>query len=63
MLVKDFIAASSYDYINIVMDGQLVESYDKEDGTYIEHADARIVSINPVKRCYSYMGIELEIEP
>lgn len=62
MLVKDFVAISSYDYINILIDGELVESYDKEDGTYIEHADARIVSINPIKGCYFYMGIELEIE-
>ena len=63
MLVKNFIATSSYDYIDIVMDGELVESYDKEDGTCLEHADARIVSINPIKGCYFYMGIELEIEP
>ena len=42
MLVKDFIAASSYDYIDIVMDGQLVESYDKEDGTYQEQADPKM---------------------
>lgn len=63
MLVKDFIAASNYDYVDIVMDGQLVESYDKEDGTCLEYANARVISINPIKGCYFYMGIELEIEP
>ena len=63
MLVKDFIAASSYDYVNILIDGELVESYDREAGSCLEYANAKIVSINPIKRCYSYMGIELEIEP
>lgn len=63
MLVKDFIAVSSYDYVNILIDGELVESYDREAGSYLEYANAKIVSINPIKRCNSYMGIELEIEP
>ena len=63
MLVKDFVMVSTYDYINIVMDGELVENYDRENSTYIENANATIVSINPIKGCYSYIGIELEIEP
>lgn len=63
MLVKDFIAVSSYDYVNILIDGELVESYDREAGSYLEYANAKVVSINPIKGCYSYMGIELEIEP
>lgn len=63
MLVKDFILASTYDYIDIVRDGELVETYDKENSTYIENANATIVSINPIKGCWYYIGIELEIEP
>lgn len=63
MLVKDFIAVSSYDYVNILIDGELVESYDREAGSYLEYANAKIVNINPIKNCHSYMGIELEIEP
>ena len=63
MLVKDFVAVSSYDYINILIDGELVESYDGEAGSYLEYTNAKIISINPIKRCNSYMGIELEIEP
>ena len=62
MLVKDFVAVSSYDYINILIDGELVESYDREVGSYLEYASAKIVSINPIKNCHSYVGIELEIE-
>ena len=62
MLVKDFVTVSSYDYINILIDGELVESYDREDGSCLEYANARVVSINPIKRCNSYVGIELEIE-
>ena len=63
MLVKDFVLVSSYDYINILLDGELVESYDRETGTCLEYANATIVSINPIKGCRSYMDIELEIEP
>ena len=63
MLVKDFVAVSNYDYINILLDGELVESYDRELGSCLEYANATIVSINPIKGCYSYIGIELEIEP
>lgn len=63
MLVKDFVMVSTYDYINIIMDGELVETYDRENSTYIENANATIVSINPIKGCCSYIGIELEIEP
>lgn len=63
MLVKDFVMVSTYDYIDIVRDGELVETYDKENSTYIENANATIVSINPIKGCWYYIGIELEIEP
>ena len=63
MLVKDFIAVSSYDYVNILIDGELVESYDREEGSCLEYASAKVVSINPIKEGYSYIGIELEIEP
>lgn len=63
MLVKDFVKVSTYDYIDIVMDGELVETYDRENSTYIENANATIVSINPIKGCWFYIGIELEIEP
>ena len=63
MLVKDFILASTYDYIDIVKDGELVETYDRENSTYIENANATIISINPIKGCWYYIGIELEIEP
>lgn len=63
MLVKEFILVSNYDYINILLDGELVESYDRELGSCLEYAKATIVSINPIKGCRSYMGIELEIEP
>lgn len=63
MLVKDFILVSTYDYVNILIDGEWVENYDRENSTYIENANATIVSINPIKGCYSYIGIELEIEP
>ena len=63
MLVKDFVAVNNYDYINILLDGELVESYDRELGSCLEYASATIVSINPIKGCRSYMGIELEIEP
>lgn len=63
MLVKDFIAVSNYDYVNILIDGELAENYEREVGSYLEYANAKVVSINPIKGCYSYMGIELEIEP
>ena len=62
MLVKDFIMVSTYDYINIIMDGELVETYERELGSYLEYRNAKIVSINPLKDCCYYMGIELEIE-
>ena len=63
MLVKDFVMVSTYDYIDIVRDGELVETYDRENSTYIENANATIISINPIKGCWYYIGIELEIEP
>lgn len=63
MLVKDFVMVNTYDYIDIVRDGELVETYDRENSTYIENANATIVSINPIKGCWYYIGIELEIEP
>lgn len=63
MLVKEFILVSTYDYINIVLDGELIETYDRELGSCLEYRNATIVSINPIKKCYSYMGIEIEIEP
>lgn len=62
MLVKEFVAVSCFDYVNIILDGEFVEEYDKENSTELEYGEATVVAINPIKSGGWLTGIEIEIE-
>lgn len=62
MLVKDFVAVSYFDYVNIVLDGELVETYNKNQEGYLEYENYRIIAVFPIKNGGWLTGIEVEIE-
>ena len=62
MTVNDFVKVSTFDYVNIILDGEFVEEYDRLNTTELEHGEATVVAINPIKSGGWLTGVEIEIE-
>ena len=62
MLVKEFVAVSCFDYVNIIMDGEFVEEYSKDFSTELLYGEAEVVAVNPIKGGGWLTGVELEVE-
>lgn len=62
MLVKDFVKVSTYDYVNITLDGIFVEEYDRLNTTHLEYGEVEVIAVNPIKSGGWLTGVELEIE-
>lgn len=62
MTVNDFVKVSTFDYVNIILDGEFVEEYDRLNTTELEYGGATVVAINPIKSSSWLTGIEIKIE-
>lgn len=62
MTINDFVKVSTFDYVNIILDGEFVEEYDRLNTTELEYGKATVVAINPIKSSGWLTGIEIEIE-